>query len=159
MYKGLAIFDLDQTVINSEHRTPNKPDGTLDFNKYFELKTYTNVLKDTALPLINVMQHLYNSKEWLVYVCTARELNHWDHESFENLGVKCHKILSRNDISESHYYSGDAEYKYKHLRKFLNLKQFKNLPKLFWEDATPVLEYFEKNVPEITMLDAKVYNG
>ena len=51
MKKKIAIFDLDGTVIDSSHRTPNKPDGTLDLEGYFELRTRKNIFKDTLLPL------------------------------------------------------------------------------------------------------------
>ena len=38
-YKRVMIFDLDETLVNSKHRTPNRADGTLDLAGYFRNKT------------------------------------------------------------------------------------------------------------------------
>ena len=32
--KRVVIFDLDETVVDSAHRTPNNPDGTLNLSRY-----------------------------------------------------------------------------------------------------------------------------
>ena len=37
--KKVVVFDLDGTVIDSAHRTPNLPDGTLDLAGYHKRKT------------------------------------------------------------------------------------------------------------------------
>ena len=64
MKKKIAIFDLDGTVIDSSHRTPNKPDGTLDLEGYFELRTRKNIFKDTLLPLAEKMKEMYAAGHW-----------------------------------------------------------------------------------------------
>ena len=58
MIKNIVIFDLDQTVINSNHRNPCNEDGTLNLERYFELKTRVNIFKDTLLPLAKIFKQV-----------------------------------------------------------------------------------------------------
>ena len=69
--KKIAVFDLDGTVIDSEHRTPNKADGTLDLDGYFQLRTRENIFKDTLLPLAEIMKEMYDSGDYHIVICTA----------------------------------------------------------------------------------------
>ena len=40
--KKIAIFDLDGTLVDSSHRTPNNADGTLDLQGYYKNRTRKN---------------------------------------------------------------------------------------------------------------------
>ena len=80
MKKKIAIFDLDGTVIDSSHRTPNKPDGTLDLEGYFELRTRKNIFKDTLLPLAEKMKEMYASGDYYIVICTARGMCQADYD-------------------------------------------------------------------------------
>ena len=86
--KKIVIFDLDETVIDSSHRTPNNPDGTLNLNKYFELKNRENIFKDSLLPLAAKMKELYASGEYHVVICTARHMDENDFDFLEHHGLK-----------------------------------------------------------------------
>ena len=142
MKTHIVIFDLDETIVDSSHRTPNNPDGTLNLPKYLESKTRENTLKDTLLPLANVWKNLDLEKVYVV-VCTARSWADFDQEFLDIHGLFAHKILHRKaDGSENH--TPDALLKRKWL-KMLNLKQFKNLPKIMFDDANPVISEMRKS--------------
>jgi hypothetical protein len=72
--KKIAIFDLDGTVIDSEHRTPNKADGTLDLERYFELKTRENIFRDTVLPLADRMKEMILIS-WLIIISNSMNVS------------------------------------------------------------------------------------
>ena len=43
--KKLMVFDLDGTVIDSDHRTPRLPDGSVDVHAFLALKTHRMVFQ------------------------------------------------------------------------------------------------------------------
>jgi len=179
MFKRVTIFDLDMTIVDSSHRTPNKPDGTLDLFGYFERKTRQHIFSDRLLPLAVVMRDLFYSGETYVVICTARDMNDDDFDFLNAKEIPYHKILNRNLVRDAteitcpvqlfqyisegkiktkpYYMKSDHLYK-AHVLSYLDqLKQFKNLPKFFWDDARPVISHFRKH-PNYTMMNAVTYN-
>jgi FMN phosphatase YigB (HAD superfamily) len=151
--KEIVIFDLDETIINSTHRIPNKPDGTLDLVRYFELKTRENVFKDTLLPLADLMRDMYASGKYHVIICTARHMNEDDYDFLEENDLKFHEIFERGNVRKAHHYDlPDAEYKTKMLKKY------KNTPYTFYDDATPIISTFS-TYPNVKMVDATAANS
>lgn len=148
--KRVVIFDLDATIVDSAHRTPNNEDGTLNLPLYLQLKTRENTLRDGLLPLAEFWRSLDLSENYVV-VCTARTWADFDQEFLDIHGLRAHKILHRKaDGSENH--SPDAKLKNKWLRRVLNLKQFRNLPAIMFDDASPVIAEMRK--AGITCLNA-----
>lgn len=134
--KRVVIFDLDETVVNSAHRTPNHPDGTLNLPLYLSMKTRENTLRDTLLPLANFWRSLDLSETYVV-VCTARSWNSFDQEFLDIHGLRAHKIIAR--FTEAHNNLRDAELKRRGLAKLFALKQFRHLPKIMFDDAKSVI--------------------
>lgn len=133
------IFDLDETVIDSRHRTPNNPDGTLNLAAYIERHTPENVARDTLLPLANVMRDLIARGEH-VWILTARDMANCDYAFLSQHGLTAVKIMSRDRCrSAKHYKSGDGEYKRKWLAPLRNLRQFVKAHFIMFDDAAPVL--------------------
>ena len=152
MKKKIAIFDLDGTVIDSSHRTPNKPDGTLDLEGYFELRTRKNIFKDTLLPLAEKMKEMYASGDYYIVICTAREMCQADYDFLDANSLKYHHILERNTCRKPYHWNlPDAEYKTK------QLKPYKYYKYEFYDDAEPIVEAF-RSYPNVTMYDAKIEN-
>ena len=142
-FTNIIIFDLDATIVDSSHRTPNHPDGTLNLPLYLELKTREKTMQDTLLPLANFWKSLDLSKTYVV-VCTARTWLDFDQDFLDMHGLKAHKILHRAaDGSENH--SPDAKLKNKWLRRVLNLRQFAKLPAIMFDDASPVISEMRRN--------------
>ena len=146
--KNVVIFDLDETVIDSRHRTPNNPDGTLNLSAYLKLQTPENIAKDTLLPLANVMKQRKAKGDYII-VLTARGMSDADYKYLADNGLEYNKILSRNNITQKHYNLKDGEYKALHIKKFLNLKQFKNANVIMFDDAKPVKSVLRKMFPVI----------
>lgn len=146
--KNVVIFDLDETVIDSRHRTPNNADGTLNLAAYLEMQTPENIAKDTLLPLANVMKQRRKMGDYII-VLTARGMSEADYQFLADNGLEYNKILSRNNISEKHYKMKDGEYKALHIKKFMNLKQFKKAQFVMFDDAKPVKSVLRKMFPVI----------
>ena len=136
MFKRVVIFDLDETIVDSAHRTPNNPDGTLNLPRYLELKTRENTFKDGLLPLADFWRSLDLSETYVV-VCTARSWADFDQEFLDHHGLRAHKIIAR--FTDRHMTMRDPDLKREGLQPLLNLKQFRNLPKIMFDDAQPVI--------------------
>ena len=153
MRKAIVIFDLDETIVDSSHRTPNNPDGTLDLNGYFLNKTRENIFKDKLLPLANKMKEMYDSGYFHIVVCTARHMDADDFDFMEFHGLKYHEIFHRGNVRKPHHTGlPDAAFKTKQLKKY------KNTPYTFYDDAAPIIDTFSK-YPNVNMIDAKSANS
>ncbi len=108
--KITLIFDLDETVIDSSHRTPNFPDGTLNLAAYIEKHTPENVAKDKLLPLASLMQSAIQ-QGYKVAILTARDMQRCDYEYLETFGIRPRHIYSRDRATRAHYALRDGPYK------------------------------------------------
>ena len=109
------IFDLDETVINSKHRTPYFENGDLDLARYKAMQTHKNIFKDTLLPLAKIMKREYKAGKTII-ILTAREMTKSDYHFLKFHNLKSHVILSRNNIESEHFNLTDSEYKLRHLK-------------------------------------------
>ena len=136
--KRAFIFDLDETVIDSRHRTPNNPDGTLNLAAYMEKHTPENVARDTLLPLSRVMLDLIAKGEKVI-ILTARDMKACDYDFLEKHGLKTRFIYSRDKVkTKKHYRAGDGEYKTRWLSHIRGLKTFADSSLMMFDDAKPV---------------------
>ncbi len=145
---NVVIFDLDETVIDSRHRTPNNPDGTLNLAAYIERHTPENVAKDTLLPLADVMRACYSRGDYVI-VLTARDMKKCDYDFLDFHGLRYNLILSRDKAKPSHYALKDGDYKARYIKPLLNLRQFKNANIVMFDDAKPVKETLRKLFPVV----------
>lgn len=151
-HKKIVVFDLDGTVIDSSHRTPNNPDGTLDLQGYYKARTRKNIFKDTLLPLAEVMKERYRSGDYVV-ICTAREIDQDDLEFLEYHGLKYDEILDRTNCRKKYHWGlPDPEYKTK------QLKEFRYTEYTFYDDAKPTIELFS-GYSNVNMVDANKANN
>jgi len=152
-HKKIVVFDLDGTIVDSTHRTPNNPDGTLDLKGYYRNRTRENIFKDTLLPLAEVMRKMYKSGEYHVVVCTAREIDKDDTDFLNHHDIQYDEILERNNCRKKYHHGlEDALYKTK------QLKEYKHTEYTFLDDAKPTIELFE-TYPNVNMVDATQANG
>lgn len=135
--RRILVFDLDETVICSKHRTPSNADGSLNLPAYIANHTPENVAKDTLLPLADVMKKAYLDGHYII-VLTARDMMQCDYDFLALHGLRYHKLFSRDQAKPAHYSLKDGEYKARWIMPFLNLKQFKGKPVLMFDDAAPV---------------------
>ena len=135
--KRIVVFDLDETIIDSKHRTPNRPDGTLDLDRYFAMKNRESIFRDTLLPLAAFFKAL-DRKENYVVICTARAMNQDDRDYLAHHGLDAHLVLCRPlDGSENHI--KDPILKARKIQRLRNLRQFQGKPIVMFDDAAPVI--------------------
>jgi FMN phosphatase YigB (HAD superfamily) len=89
-----AIFDLDGTIINSNHRKATKPDGSLDLAHWFENNKPSKIALDGLYPLIYRMREIHDEGVRIV-ICTARTLQAADYEFFRRNHIPFHYVISR----------------------------------------------------------------
>jgi hypothetical protein len=136
--KNIIIFDLDETCINSSHRTPNFPDGTLNLEAYIKNHTPKNVAKDKLLPIAKLMRDRHAMGDYII-ILTARDMQSCDYQFLQRNNLPYHKIMSRDQCkSEKHYKMKDGDYKMTWIKPFLKLKQFKGKQVIMFDDAKPV---------------------
>ncbi len=150
--KKIAVFDLDGTVIDSTHRTPNKADGTLDLDRYFELRTRENIFKDSLLPLAEIMKEMYESGDYHIVICTARDMTKDDYDFLDEHDLKYHEIFNRNNIRKKYHWGLPDD-----LYKTKQLKKYKTTSYVFFDDAKPIIDTF-RTYPNVSMIDATIEN-
>lgn len=142
MFKRIVVWDLDETIIDSAHRTPNNPDGTLNLQAYFANKTRENIMRDSLLPLIRVYRAMNRAENYFV-ICTARSMNQDDYDFLEVHGIHADAICCRpEDGSLNH--KRDNELKPRWIKRLTNLRQFRNLPVFMFDDSKPVISAMRK---------------
>lgn len=109
------IFDLDETVIDSTHRTPYFENGDLDLTSYKAMQTRKNIFRDKLLPLAKTMKKEYKNGKNII-ILTARQMTKSDYDFLNFHNLQSHMILSRNDITNEHFNLTDSDYKLRHLK-------------------------------------------
>ena len=131
--KTVFIFDLDGTLINSEHRTPRDENGRVILDEWFKLATWENIEKDTLLPLVKLFRFL-KRKHLPVMVCTARTLSEADKLFFAKHALGCEHTLSRPEGDTR----PDGQLKREMLSEFFATR-WKNYNKIMFDDNHEVL--------------------
>ena len=145
---GVLVFDLDNTVVDSSHRTPTK-DGVVDIDLFMQLQTRDNIYKDTLLPLA---QHMINSfDDHYIVVCTARSMTEADYEFLSDTGLHFHEIFERGKVDPSVASLPDADYKLACLSRFIETGF------TFFDDNDHVIDAFSR-LSNVIMIDSKLEN-
>ncbi len=108
------IWDLDETILDSSHRTPNNADGTLNLDAYIAKHNRKNVFKDKHLNLIRVFRH-FKKLGYYTVICTARRMAKFDYDYLNFHNIHADLILSRENTTKEHHGLNDGLYKLKHL--------------------------------------------
>ena len=144
----ILVFDLDQTVVDSSHRTP-LVNGKVDVVEYISLQTKENIYRDTILPLGELMREKFIDN--YVVVCTARRMKNHDYEFLKDQDLRYHEIFERGNVHPDIATLSDGEYKMKCLKKFRNEHY------TFYDDSEDVICRFSE-YPNVNMIDAKIEN-
>ena len=140
MKKQIFIFDLDDTVIESNHRATFKADSLqLDLDAWRRDSTRENIMKDSLLPLANFMRECISNPNTFVWVCTARNMSKADHDFLAENGLTPNLVLSRQLDDDT----ADDILKRKMISKLLNLKPFKDCETIFFDDKPKNLQALE----------------
>ena len=149
----ICIYDLDGTIIDSSHRIKLKENGSLDLEHWKQNSTKEQIFQDDLLPMY--WQLIADYKEGnIIVICTAREMGKWDLEYLHSMGIYYDYIISRPTGIETI----DHVLKKSQLRKFWNLRQFKNLFKSFYDDNLNNLKSV-KELGQCHTVNAKEWNA
>jgi len=132
MIKTIHVFDMDGTIVSSEHRYRIVPEtGKIDLAHWIENCKPEMIEKDTLLPHAALYKALLKDPTAYVVIATARFMQDADFEYVkQNLGMP-DKIVCRH--KKNNHMKG-AEMKIKGLQFLNNLLQFKNAIRYFYED-------------------------
>lgn len=134
--KRIEIYDMDGTIVDSSHRYRTDETGTkidLQFWRDNEFRAYD----DGLLPLAAKYKADLADPECYVIIATARIIRDEDMRFIrDKLGMPNHIISRRGDNDNR---SG-GDLKVKGLKRFFNLKNFKNAKATFYEDNTAYLK-------------------
>lgn len=129
-YRAIHVYDIDGVLVDTSHRYRNKPDGTIDLDYWLQNRTRENIARDKLLPLIKKYRRDLADPHIYVILCTARQDHELDREFFaKNLGNPNRIYMRPPGNNEP-----DGKLKRRVLSRLFNLKQFKHLPRFFWED-------------------------
>ena len=132
MIKTIHVFDMDGTIVSSEHRYRIEPEtGKIDLAHWIENCKPEMIEKDHLLPHAALYKALLNDPTAYVVIATARFMQDADFEYVkQNLGMP-DKIVYRH--KDNNHMKG-AEMKIAGLRFLNNLKQFQSAIRYFYED-------------------------
>lgn len=149
------VFDLDGTVINSEHRQLSRPDGSLDLAHWRENSTPEKIAADTLLPLARAMRRMYDAGHTII-VCTARLMGEADFRFLQDNNLPFHVALYRDLTCAT---VPDAELKVAQLEEYLQDATGKGIREnnvVMFEDNLKVIDAMMKH--DVICFDANRAN-
>jgi hypothetical protein len=130
MIKRIHIYDLDGVLVDTSHRYRTNPNGTIDLDHWMLMRTRKNISKDRLLPLAKQYANDNLRDDTYVIICTSRA---WHVDDIEfivgRLGAP-DKLIMRPENN----WQPDDVLKLQALKSFFQLKQFRDIPKTFWDD-------------------------
>ena len=139
-----TIFDLDGTIIDSDHRKLTRADGSLDLDHWRENCTREKIFADTLLPLANHWRAVQDIRDNFIIVCTARVIGEADIDFLQSHGLKWEFMISRTEGDSR----GDA------MMKFCKLYELATNLSLSWRGFSSRCEAFDDNLEVIDLLSA-----
>jgi hydroxymethylpyrimidine pyrophosphatase-like HAD family hydrolase len=135
--KRVQIYDMDGTIVDSTHRYRTISENGIEKIdlEYWRANEY-RAMDDSLLPLADQYKADLADPECYVIIATARVLNEPDIKFINEILGKPDYIISRKPDSSI---SGGV-LKVNGLRKFFNLKNFKNAAFVFYEDNAAYLK-------------------
>lgn len=130
MYKRVHIYDLDGVLVDSSHRYRTNANGDIDLDYWRANNNEKNIKKDCVLPFAK--QYFNDCVDPTTYtiICTSRVWNWLDIQFIIGRLGAPNKLIMRPEYNVE----PDAVLKCKQLKSLFNLKQFRHLKKVFWDD-------------------------
>ena len=131
MIERIEIYDMDGTIVSSEHRYRLGKDGKIDLQHWIENCTPEMIEKDTLLPLAEKYKRDIADPTVYVVIATARYMQEADFNYVRDMLGMPNKIIYRH---EKNNHMRGANMKINGLKYLKTLKQFAKIPKRFYED-------------------------
>jgi len=135
MLRKISIYDMDGTIVDSSHRYRTMPCGTRIDLDYWRANEY-RAMDDGLLPLAAQYMRELQDPSVYVIIATARVMHGPDWQFVKNVLGMPDYLISRADGDTQ---SGST-LKIKGLQKFFNLRQFRGIDAVFYEDNTSYLK-------------------
>lgn len=139
-----TIFDLDGTIVNSDHRKLTLNDGSINLNHWRENCTREKIFADTLLPLADHWKAVQGVRDNFIIVCTARVMSEADFDFLRSHGLKWEFMISRTEGDAR----GDA------MMKFCKLYELAQSLSFSWRGFASRCEMFDDNLSVIDLLSA-----
>lgn len=134
MFKRIHAYDVDGTLVDSSHRYRALPNGNVDLAHW--LANHNQLWNDSLLPLAEQYRRDVADPETYVVICTLRTPRKEDIQFIaQNLGMPDLLIMNSKNEKENL-----GNWKRRHFSRLFNLRQFRNLPRFFWEDSRQYVE-------------------
>ncbi len=131
MFKKIHVYDCDGVLVDTSHRYRNLSNGSIDLAYWIANRTEEKIKKDKLLPLAKQYMSDCLNPEIYTMLCTARVYPPLDIAFIVSyLGYPDYLMMRPHGNVEA-----DAMLKRRQLQRLFNLKQFKPLPRFFWEDS------------------------
>ncbi len=153
MYKAIHVYDLDGVLVDSSHRYRNLPNGSIDLDYW--LNNRHRMDSDKLLPHANKYSKDCADKKIYVIICTARVYTPADVAFIHSRLGFPNKLIMRLPGD----WSSDAKLKRRELSRLLNLKQFKHLPRFFWEDSPVTVKALRDLFTRTFLIESKIWSG
>ena len=138
MFRKMHVYDVDGVLLNSAHRHKFNISGELNVEHYFNNLTPEMLKKDSVLPLAKQYIKDCINPEIYCVICSVRSMNHDQLFSIaEKIGLPDKLMLvgeHEPPLAPSQFLKRAA------LVRLFNLKQFRNIPRFFWDDSEKNLE-------------------
>lgn len=135
MIKEIKIYDMDGTIVDSTHRYKTLDCGTKIDLQYWRDNEY-RAYNDSLLPLAEQYKKDIQNPECYVIIATARIIRNEDMRFIKDkLGMPDYIISRKENDSRS-----GGLLKILGLKKFFNLKNFKQAKAVFYEDNVSYLK-------------------
>lgn len=139
MSRKVVAFDLDNTLIDSNHRVRIDENGVFDLDYWRKHSTWEYISKDTLLPCY--FEYLtYKQLGCRIIAVTARQLNEYDFKYFKKYNLIFDEIIQRGNSLEL-----DEELKNRKLNDFFDEMNGKYFPYIAFDDKEENLKVFEKH--------------
>ena len=147
MIKRIKVYDLDGVLVDTSHRYRNNADGSIDLDYWFAMRSKENIERDQLLPMAKQYQRDNANPETYVIICTARLHDPLDIDFISRRLGMPNKLIMRPQGN----LDNDGKLKHRALSRLFNLKQFRHIPRFFWDDNI-------KNLAACVTLFTKVFH-
>lgn len=154
-YKKIHVYDLDGVLVDTEHRYRNNADGSIDLAYWLANRTAEKIALDTLLP--HAQQYINDCIDPFTYtiICTSRLYHSLDVDFIVNRLGHPDQLIMRPEGNLSR----DDFLKFNQLRRVFNLKQFKKLPRVLWEDNPQNIDTLKQLFTQTVFVPSHITKG
>ncbi len=142
--KQIILYDLDDTLCDSRHRTTYDSDGKSIIEDWVKNSTPQKTHLDNLIyPMTKILMYTLAHKDCINVCITSRQLHNSDIEFFQKHDIIFDKYLHRGCVHKEYREMSSSELKNMLLSVYL--KDCTDIPKIGFDDLECNLEVFRKH--------------